>query len=627
MTMTEAASESAVTSPTSEIEVKIGGATYGGTSDVPVVHALVETSLRMPAMAVVAFSDDGDHSKAKSLQLDDLVEISFGGVGQTGDDKPIAFKGKVAAIEAHRDALLGRTVVRCFDAVADLYGARRTKTFLKVTYGDIVNQIVTGAKGTVESGGPVHDYVIQYEESDGEFIERLAADAGFVFFMDETWKFNFCRPPDLSGGPATPSFSSGGTRQLVFGDDLVNYEVSYGPKPRFDKVKVFGWDIHQGQEIETQAPLSAGRKFAELTHLPTTFEAGEFLVSTIPARSQQIAEATAAGVADQIVAGVVTLRGRVRTGNPYVSAGQVVSLGPGDHSFAGTYMISSARHVYDGGRLSTEVVCDGLGDRGITGVGTNAPPAAAPPATVPWVTVGIVENVQDHGDEGTENMGRVRVKLAGLGLGDGTSDWLRVVAPGNGKDRGTWWLPDVGDEVLVVFERGDMRTGYVLGGLHNGQKLPLLGPEATGGGTVKQRGWISGAGHRLLFTEHPTDEAAIDLISGDSRFKLNFAQKDTVLTIDVDGEMTIKLDKAEGISITSNKKIAIESKEGDIEMKAMNVKIEATSDVSVKGVNVKAEASAGFEAKGATAKVVGQGQAELSSGGVTAVKGSMVQIN
>jgi uncharacterized protein involved in type VI secretion and phage assembly len=47
-----------------------------------------------------------------------------------------------------------------------------------------------------------------------------------------------------------------------------------------------------------------------------------------------------------------------------------------------------------------------------------------------------------------------------------------------GRDRGTFFVPDVGDEVLVAFERGDMRLPYVIGSLWNGKDKPPSGDVA-----------------------------------------------------------------------------------------------------------------------------------------------------
>ena len=84
----------------------------------------------------------------------------------------------------------------------------------------------------------------------------------------------------------------------------------------------------------------------------------------------------------------------------------------------------------------------------------------------------MVGQVSDAKDP--QNSGRVRVKLPMLS-DDYVSDWARTVYPGAGKDRGLVVVPEVGDEVLVAFEHGDMRRPYVLGGLFNGVDTPPSG--------------------------------------------------------------------------------------------------------------------------------------------------------
>jgi uncharacterized protein involved in type VI secretion and phage assembly len=73
-----------------------------------------------------------------------------------------------------------------------------------------------------------------------------------------------------------------------------------------------------------------------------------------------------------------------------------------------------------------------------------------------------------------EGRSRVAVRLYGF---DGTAGqdaelWARVVAPFAGDDRGAFFLPDVGDEVLVTFVQGDARHPLILGGLWSGAAAP-----------------------------------------------------------------------------------------------------------------------------------------------------------
>ena len=84
----------------------------------------------------------------------------------------------------------------------------------------------------------------------------------------------------------------------------------------------------------------------------------------------------------------------------------------------------------------------------------------------------MIAQVSDANDP----MQQGRVKLTFPWLSETyVSDWARTVQPGAGKDRGAMVLPEVGDEVLVLFEQGDIRRPYVLGGLYNGVDTPPTG--------------------------------------------------------------------------------------------------------------------------------------------------------
>src|SRR5258708_16022192 len=83
------------------------------------------------------------------------------------------------------------------------------------------------------------------------------------------------------------------------------------------------------------------------------------------------------------------------------------------------------------------------------------------------VEIGIVTNVQD-----ADQLGRVKVCFPRL-PGKPESDWVRVVQPAAGAGRGFYWIPEVNDEVLVAFERGEAHRPYVVGALWNGKDKPM----------------------------------------------------------------------------------------------------------------------------------------------------------
>lgn len=73
-----------------------------------------------------------------------------------------------------------------------------------------------------------------------------------------------------------------------------------------------------------------------------------------------------------------------------------------------------------------------------------------------------------------DNQGRVRIRLPWSPDPDGSAYelWARVATMMAGADRGSWFIPDVNDEVLVAFEGGNPRRPFVVGALWNGQDAP-----------------------------------------------------------------------------------------------------------------------------------------------------------
>src|SRR3972149_536693 len=82
------------------------------------------------------------------------------------------------------------------------------------------------------------------------------------------------------------------------------------------------------------------------------------------------------------------------------------------------------------------------------------------------VVPGIVTNNQDP-----DGLGRVKIKFPWLS-DDNETDWVRIATLMAGGQRGGFFLPEVGDEVLVAFEHGDINHPYVIGALWNGVDKP-----------------------------------------------------------------------------------------------------------------------------------------------------------
>ena len=99
----------------------------------------------------------------------------------------------------------------------------------------------------------------------------------------------------------------------------------------------------------------------------------------------------------------------------------------------------------------------------------------APDAALYGVHEGTVLDVRDP-----EGLGRVRVRLSSRKVAGLERSWARLATLMAGEGRGTWFVPDVGDEVLVAFEGGDPRRPYVVGALWSGSSPPPETMDAAG---------------------------------------------------------------------------------------------------------------------------------------------------
>ena len=175
-----------------------------------------------------------------------------------------------------------------------------------------------------------------------------------------------------------------------------------------------------------------------------------------------------------------------------------------------------------------------------------------------------VGEVTDNKDP--QNLARVRVRLPWHTDGE-TSYWARAAMPMAGSGRGTYFLAEVGDEVLVAAENGDPSHLYVLGVLWNGRQKP---PADNADGANNKRMIQSRSGHIVRFNDDDSaPEIEVKLADG-KRILLDKSG----ITIDDAHQNVITLDASSGaIEISAAQQLTL---------KAPTVSIEATTSMTVK---------------------------------------------
>jgi uncharacterized protein involved in type VI secretion and phage assembly len=179
-----------------------------------------------------------------------------------------------------------------------------------------------------------------------------------------------------------------------------------------------------------------------------------------------------------------------------------------------------------------------------------------PPGRWFGVFPALVTDIRDP-----DGQGRVKVSLPWSPDGGSASyeAWARVATLMAGNDRGTWFVPDPGDEVLVSFQAGDPRWPYVLGGLWNGKDAP---PEA-----------MDGAGNNELKVIRSRNGVRIAMDDTDGREQLTIetpgGQKVTlkdgpgaVEIVDSNGN-SVKLGTS-GITVTASGKVTVSASTAEI---------------------------------------------------------------
>lgn len=195
------------------------------------------------------------------------------------------------------------------------------------------------------------------------------------------------------------------------------------------------------------------------------------------------------------------------------------------------------------------------------------------------VVVGIVTNNRDP-----DGMGRVKLKFPWLS-DDNESYWARIATFMTGKEFGSFFLPEVGDEVLVAFEHGDINHPYVVGSLWNGEDNP---PEDNSDGENNIRKIRSRNGHQITFDDTSNQEKVEILTSAGHKVVLDDSSgQEKIEIVDKTGSNSIKIDSVQNsIAIESAMKLSIEAPM--IEIKSSGtMKIQASATLTIKGALVQ----------------------------------------
>jgi phage protein D/phage baseplate assembly protein gpV len=593
--------------------VRVGGSELDVVTMASLIDLRVSLSVHAAAVAQMRF-EDADFALLDStkFEIGGAVTVSL----PTTDNHAVAtFDGEIVSIGVEQ-GYGGRheLVVVAFDRSHRLSGQSNQMAYLNQKRSDVVSQIAGrhGLTATVDSTEVKEPYLLQ-TGTDHAFLWELAAAVGFEWFVDGK-KLVFRERPSTAGV------------KLTFGDDLLRFQARYSAADAAVKsLTVRGWDHAQQKSVEGDAAailgdpavqdLGSDAPLVTGSHKKAKSAFGKALVvGSSGVRDSSEAKALAGSLARDLLGDACTARGETY-GNPNVKPGTMVEVANLGSKLSGKYYVTEVEHVFGVDRpLVTRFTVSGHRQ---TGLSSTTPVQGSSSWGRDGVVVGVVTNVKDP-----EKLGRVKVKFPTLGDSI-ESHWARVVLPGAGSTRGFDFLPEVNDEVVVAFDRGDVRQAVVLGGLWSTKQKPALPDSVASDGAVGKRAIRTRVGHVIEMSDGKKGTVAGD---ADRYVKISLADGKTKVHV---GEDKIDVEAAQGkpITVKSGSAEVTLSGNGDVHLKGVNVTLEGSSKVTMKApqievkgnVGLKLESGGQFEAKGATVKVEGSAMAEI--------KGGMLKLN
>lgn len=529
------------------------------------------------------------------------IEISIG----YHQDETLLFKGIIIrhALKIRED----RTYldIECKDEAVKLTVARRNKYFFEQKDSEIIEEILNGANLShdVAATQVKHREMVQFNATNWDFINtRAEANGLLVVATDGTVRV------------ISPDFEQDAKLGLTYGANIFELEAEMDARDQYPAAKIQAWNPADQSLRDASAPAGGGAFGGLSSGLPSSVSAiGGALGVDLPGDSPNTDFTTVMGwenfpgqhtgslASEELDAWasaqfnkskLAKLRGSVRfQGAANILPGDMINLqGVGQRHEGKVFVTSVLHHVSEGAWYCTAQF--GLSAtwfaRDYNDV-TDLPAAGLLPA-IHGLQIGVVTALEND----PEGEDRIQVRLPMVSA-QGEGIWSRIACQDAGKNRGAFWRPELGDEVVVGFLNDDPREAIVVGSLNSSAKpAPLPAKDDN-----HEKGWVTRSEMRMIFNDEKKS-LTIETPGG----------KKFIIDEDAD---KIQIEDEHNNRITMNNSgIVIES--------ASDLTLKAAQNLNIEAPNISNKAQASFKAEA-------QGQAQLKASGDVVVKGAFVRIN
>ena len=462
---------------------------------------------------------------------------------QYGSENQV-FSGIVTGLKNRKESGYGKLVITGHSPSILLENGRADRSFEQLSLSQIVKEI--GVNYPQE--GKIHaeeqelnvrrvlPYTVQSQESDFGFIQRLATRYGEYFYYNGKEL--------IFGNKAEPVL------ELSEGRELIELEFELGLRAQgfsgltYDAEK--GESIqHNAQEVQTEWKENALQAVAVQASKQLFGNAPKSVFSGSE-KSQELEEMLLKEKENR--ESLIWVRGRSRDSR--LKNGSRAKLTDINGRAMETYRIVEIRHYYNGDEYYNEFV----------GVSDVLHPPYQDSGAFPksHEQMGrVVENADPLG------LGRVRVQMMWQEAGSEKTPWIRLLQPHSGSGKGFYFVPEIGEEVLVGFQGGNAEKPYVIGTQYNGKEKSGYADKENNIKAVHTR-----SGNRLLLNDETGDVSlesqkgqTIAIFYGNGNIEIKAPETMTLnaknLNINVSQNMTTNVGMNASENVSMNKTTSI----------------------------------------------------------------------
>ena len=532
-----------------------------------------------------------DESDNKQFMPGSSIKLDIGDVNSL----ETIFEGVITGLRIQTDNdYRSYMVLECRDFAFAATQGRKNRIFENKTDSDIIKEILSDYGSVdVDSTQYKQNTLVQYYCSDWDFV-LSRADACGLFVFTEGKKIKV-KKPEVDGSPILG---------VTYGEDIVSFNLELTADDQFSQYQAVSWSPKTQQIVTASATVQKYNKQGDLS--PNKIAAGDsMLLQTDAPTEADVLKLWVGSMAQK--SALARYQGTLSFyGTGKVKPGCLIEIKGLGKRFNGNLFAGSVTHVIKGNEWITEVGA-GVSPLNIT----DEPDVVSPPASglLPGMQ-GLHSAIVKKLDGDPLKQYRIQVELPWMN-GNNRLLWVRLVSLYATNGSSLFFLPEIGDELLVGFMNDDPTHPVAIGSFYGEKKKPPYEYEQKN----NTKAIVTREKLAVIFD----DEKKVITMKTPNGNSIEISDDGKCISLKDQQSNEIKMDNG-GISLTSNKDIKLTAK-GAITMNA-NSKISCSSkaDVSIDGTNVKVQAKIGVSAKG-------NATAELSASGQTTVKGAMVMIN